>query len=146
MRTLILFLILTSISNSVYSRELENEEKNAVEESIKGDLKDPFSAVFYHGDYPYPDKSHIYCGYYNAKNSYGAFVGKQLFAVMLMKTNDGKHIAPALSGDGRDPSVVDSICASAGYDMPVKKLFFANVNNERNKSGIPKLSKSYMRN
>jgi len=146
MRNLILVLILFSISNGVYSRDLSKDEINAVEESIKENLKDPFSVVFYHDDYPYPDKTYIYCGYYNAKNSYGAFTGKQLFSVMLMKNNEGKLLAPELSGGGRDPSVVASICASAGYDLPVKKIFFSDVNKEREKNGIQQLSKSYIRN
>lgn len=151
MKKILFFLALSIISTTSFSRELTQEEKNVVEESIKNGLKDPFSVVFKHNDYPYPDKAHVYCGYFNAKNSYGAFVGNQLFAVFIAKNSDGELVAPRLDINSstesqRDDSVISSTCASAGYDIPVKKMFFSDVNKERTKLGIPSLGKEFIRN
>lgn len=151
MKKIILLFVLSIISTSIFSRELAQGEKNVVEESIKNTLKDPFSVVFKHGDYPYPDKAYVYCGYFNAKNSYGAFVGYQLFAVFIAKNRDGELVAPRLdmdlsTGIKSDDSVISSTCASAGYDIPVKKMFFSDVNKERKKLGIPLLDNKFIRN
>jgi hypothetical protein len=151
MKNSILIILLACISFSSYSRELTNDEKKVVEDSVKNDLKDPFSVVFYHDDFPYPDKTFVYCGYYNAKNSYGAYTGKRLFAVMLSKNSEGRLVAPRLdinssTGEENDISVVSFTCASAGYNIPVRKMFFKDVNKERYKSGIPELNKEFLRN
>lgn len=150
MKKILFFLALSIISTSSFARELTQEEKNVVEESIKNQLKDPFSVVFKHNDYPYPDETHIYCGSYNAKNSYGAFVGNQLFAVFIARNRDGELVAPRMdidssTGSQSDDSVISATCASAGYDIPVIKMFFSGVNKERAKLGIPSLGKEFIR-
>lgn len=151
MKKLTIFALLALASLNCHARSLTAHELSAVEESIKNDLKDPYSVVFYHDDYPYPEKNMIYCAKYNAKNSYGAYTGKKLFAVMILKNNEGKLLAPRMdvnssTGEERDETVTSSICASAGYDIPVSKMFFKDVNKARANSGIPELSKQFLRN
>lgn len=87
---------------------------------------------------------------YRDKNSYGAYAGKQLFATFLGKNADGKLIAASFdvnsqTGEPIDQTVISTLCASAGYDIPVKKMFFKDVNKNRAEKNIPKLSSQYMR-
>ncbi|WP_440863206.1 hypothetical protein [Symbiopectobacterium purcellii] len=144
---LFIFTIYLPFANS---RPITEEEILAVEELVKENLKDPDSVKFYHGDYPYPDKTGIYCGYMNAKNSFGAFTGKQLFSNFVVRNNDGIIVAPTmdfnkLTGEQYDQDIISSNCASAGYDIPVKNKFLKQVNKKRSSEGILNLSNNYVR-
>lgn len=146
-------LILLSIAligwNS-YARPLTEPEKMAVEKTIREEMKDPDAAKFYHQDYPYPENTFTYCGYVNGKNSYGAYAGKQLFAAFVAVNKDNEVVAASFdvssqTGEPLDQSVISSLCASAGYDLPVKKMFFKDVNNQRKEKNIPALGSQYQR-
>lgn len=78
-------LILAFVGMHVEARPITEDEKSAVENVIREEMKDPDAAKFYHMDFPYPDTTFTYCGYVNGKNSYGAYAGKQLFATFLGK-------------------------------------------------------------
>ncbi|QDK21158.1 hypothetical protein ES815_23730 [Leclercia adecarboxylata] len=143
-------LMLAFVGMHVEARPITADERAAVEDVIREEMKDPEAAKFYHMDYPYPDNTFTYCGYVNGKNSYGAYAGKQLFATFLGKNADGTLIAASFdvnsqTGEPVDQSVISTLCASAGYDIPVKKMFFKDVNKNRAEKGIPKLSSQYMR-
>jgi len=143
-------LILAFVGMHVEARPITEDEKSAVENVIREEMKDPDAAKFYHMDFPYPDTTFTYCGYVNGKNSYGAYAGKQLFATFLGKNADGKLIAASFdvnsqTGEPIDQTVISTLCASAGYDIPVKKMFFKDVNKNRAEKNIPKLSSQYMR-
>lgn len=143
-------LMLAFVGMHVEARPITVDERAAVENVIREEMKDPDAAKFYHMDFPYPDNTFTYCGYVNGKNSYGAYAGKQLFATFLGKNADGKLIAASFdvnsqTGEPVDQSVISTLCASAGYDIPVKKMFFKDVNKNRAEKGIPKLSSQYMR-
>ena len=143
-------LMLAFVGMHVEARPITVDERAAVEDVIREEMKDPEAAKFYHMDFPYPDNTFTYCGYVNGKNSYGAYSGKQLFATFLGKNADGKLIAASFdvnsqTGEPVDQSVISTLCASAGYDIPVKKMFFQDVNKNRAEKGIPKLNSQYMR-
>jgi len=143
-------LMLAFVGMHVEARPITADERAAVEDVIREEMKDPEAAKFYHMDYPYPDNTFTYCGYVNGKNSYGAYAGKQLFATFLGKNADGTLIVASFdvnsqTGEPVDQSVISTLCASAGYDIPVKKMFFKDVNKNRAEKGIPKLSSQYMR-
>jgi hypothetical protein len=128
-------LILAFVGMHVEARPITEDEKSAVENVIREEMKDD-AAKFYHMDFPYPDTTFTYCGYVNGKNSYGAYAGKQLFATFLGKNADGKLIAASFdvnsqTGEPIDQTVISTLCASAGYDIPVKKMFFKDVNKNR---------------
>lgn len=65
--------------------DLTPEQIEAAKEVIRSELKDPDSAKF-SGIYGVTSESwkisHAVCGYVNAKNSYGGYVGKRPFAVV----------------------------------------------------------------
>ncbi|TKI02762.1 hypothetical protein [Martelella alba] len=147
---ILVFLCVGLFSFSTLSRELTQEERKAVENTIRNEMKDPDSAKFYHWDFPYPDKSSIYCGLVNGKNSYGAYAGKQLFVTFVVKNNEGEIVALSFdinesTGEPVNPDAISSLCASGGYDIPVKKMFYDDINKERKKRGIPNLSRIYIR-
>lgn len=104
-------------------------------------LKDPYSAKYTHDSYEDAHGNKTYCGKVNAKNSYGAYIGDRMFAVVFIDTESEGLIAPALDMDNQE--VVKSVCASAGYDIPVSKLFKDDVNKSRLEKGFSKLSNSY---
>ncbi|MDD9221540.1 hypothetical protein [Enterobacter kobei] len=138
----VFFLI---IMNGAFARELLPEEVTAVESTVKQGLKDPYSAHFELGDFPETDKNSLYCGLVNAKNSYGAYTGNQLFSVMLMKNDKGEYKALSMDknyADDKplDQEVIAASCASAGYPVKVKKYLVKNVNKSRKAKGLPNLS------
>ncbi|MDC9831784.1 hypothetical protein PSR26_27160, partial [Enterobacter hormaechei subsp. steigerwaltii] len=80
---LIIFLLFFS-SSSLSARELTKEEIDAVEVGVNKQLKDPYSAKYTHNSYMSDDhRGGVYCGKVNAKNSYGAYIGDRLFAVVF---------------------------------------------------------------
>ncbi|WP_269564505.1 hypothetical protein [Kosakonia radicincitans] len=148
----LLFLFIALIGFNSYARPLTEPERIAVEKTIREEMKDPDAAKFYDQDYPYPDSTHMYCGYVNGKNSYGAYAGKQLFTVFIFPKTDKQELTVASfdinssTGEPTDPDVIASMCAGAGYDLPVKKIFFKGVNESRKKNNIPPLEKMYIKN
>jgi len=144
----VLFLFFLSIAAE--ARPLTDPEKKAIESTIREEMKDPEAAKFYHGDFPYPN-TYMYCGYVNGKNSYGAYAGKQLFAVMVDKNDKGEYFALSFdyskaTGEPTEPEVIATLCANNGYDLPVKKMFYKDVNRERKKKNIPPLNKAFISN
>lgn len=65
--------------------QLTQEQQQAAISVVKESLKDPYSAVFDSEVQGYkkvpPALGYTACGKVNAKNAYGAFTGKKLFAV-----------------------------------------------------------------
>ncbi|KTK16174.1 MULTISPECIES: hypothetical protein [Enterobacterales] len=139
---LIIFLLFFS-SSSLSARELTKEEIDAVEVGVNKQLKDPYSAKYTHNSYMSDDhRGGVYCGKVNAKNSYGAYIGDRLFAVVFIDTkSDGLLAAPLGRMDSQE--VISSLCASSGYDLRVNKIFKDDVNKERTQKGFPKLDDAY---
>jgi len=142
----LLSILLITLSFNIQARPLTKVERLAVEKTIREELKDPESAKFYHMDYPYPGPTSGYCGYVNARNSFGAFTGKQLFYVFV---NQSEAISLDISQSTGQPlpqDVLAAACASSGYDIPVQRAFYDDVNSNRMKKNIPSLSESYILN
>ncbi|MFC4593068.1 hypothetical protein [Sphingobium tyrosinilyticum] len=69
-------LLLAALPTNVSARPMSLAEKKAVENSVKAELKDPYSAQFKHPALQLSDgEGLIYCGLVNSKNSYGAYTG-----------------------------------------------------------------------
>jgi hypothetical protein len=103
---------------AVSTRSLSALEISAIEEGVRNGLKDPESARFKH---PFADSYAIgesyYCGYVNAKNSYGGYTGDQPFAAMPLEKS-GEVVGAALIGAGnRDRSVIYLLCKEHGYEF-----------------------------
>ena len=129
--------------NQFSRRELTKEEVEAVEIGVGQQLKDPYSAKYTHGSYMFEGRSGgVYCGKVNAKNSYGAYIGDRLFAVVFIDTkSDGLLAVPVGSMDSQE--AISSLCASSGYDLRVNKIFKDDVNKERARKGFSKLDDAY---
>ena len=121
---------------SFICEELTKEEVEAVEIGVGQQLKDPYSAKYTHGSYMFEGRSGgVYCGKVNAKNSYGAYIGDHLFAVVFIDTkSDGLLAVPVGSMDSQE--AISSLCASSGYDLRVNKIFKDDVNKERARKGF----------
>lgn len=144
---LIASLIILTIPNYAGARNLSSEEIQAVESTVRDEMKGPDAAKFYHGDYPEPEKTYVYCGLVNGKNSYGAYTGKKLFSVFLVKNDKGEYKALSLNhkkstGEPLSQELISATCASAGYEIKVKKYLVKNINESRKKSGLPPLDKT----
>ncbi|HBE9093534.1 hypothetical protein ABQ397_27645 [Serratia fonticola] len=141
MKRIMIVAALVAITQNSFARPLLADEIIAVENLIREDMKDPEAANFYHQDFPFPEETNIYCGYVNGKNSYGAYTGKILFDVFLVKNTDGEIKALPLgrdvaSGGWAPQEVIASTCAGAGYNLPIKKMFLKGVNKSRKERGI----------
>jgi len=142
-RAIFLSLLTVSISINADTRDLNSKEIAAIETAVKENLKDPDSAKFNFGQY-LDNKSQVYCGYVNAKNSYGGYTGNQLFSVMISKVNEDKYAAFPLgvdysTGEPATQEVISATCAGAGYSVSVKKFLAKNVNKVRKENGLPPL-------
>lgn len=84
MKNLIVTALIGLCAFSSHARPLTDSEKQAVESSVKEHLKDPDSAKFYHGDFPYPDSSYVYCGQVNAKIRMGDMRGNNYFPILSL--------------------------------------------------------------
>lgn len=149
MKKLILALALLSLSASAISRELLPEEKAAVELTMRDEMKDPDAAKFYFYDFPV-ESSYVYCALVNGKNSYGAYVGKRLFAVFLVKNDKGEYKALSLNtnkstGEPSSQDVISATCSGAGYDVTVASYLVKSVNKTRKENGLPPLTKDMIR-
>lgn len=82
-------------SPAMTDESLEKSEIEKAEKILSDKLKDPSSVQF--KDVIYNPTKHAVCGTYNAKNSYGAYIGFSDFAV-----DENRHvftIRPASPGD-----------------------------------------------
>lgn len=73
--SVVLSVILPVIFVGCYYYGYEYYYKSKIKVGVGEDLKDPESVLLYDVEF----NSNGACGYYNAKNSYGAYVGKKFF-------------------------------------------------------------------
>jgi hypothetical protein len=142
----IIFIVSLALTSfNALSRELTPEEKAAVEITVREEMMDPDAAKFTFAEFPV-ESSHVYCGLVNGKNAYGAYVGKKLFAVFLIKNDKGEYKALSLNtnkstGEPSSQDVISATCAGAGYDVKVPSYLVKNVNESRKKNGLPAIGK-----
>lgn len=94
--------------------DLSEEQSLAVERGLKGRLKDPYSAsisavVAGRGN----DGSMVFvCGYYNARNSFGGYVGDTPFMGMLahLTTKRWQFVPLAIEGTSSKRAVTTAWC------------------------------------
>ena len=94
------------------------EAKDAVEASIKDRLFDGDSARW-----RWPERiegQDFYCGFVNAKNSYGAYTGFKPFMVMLVQGTKGWFSAFVGVGDTENAEIaVRDQCAARGFPLVI---------------------------
>lgn len=79
----------------------------AAEEAVRSSLKDPESARFKPPFMAFKDEKGdiAVCGYANAKNSYGGYVGFEPFRAFIGERKNGYFAAGAVFGGGQYPQV-----------------------------------------
>lgn len=100
---------------SVPGRASTADDRRRVEAEVKRKLKDGESARFLWPKWTRDDT--IYCGWVNAKNSYGGYTGYKLFYAQLTKSAEGSISNVLLLFDDDNPGIVESSCANFGYDI-----------------------------
>ena len=97
----------TSIAHSA-TRELEPSERDLLQRELFKQLKDPDSAKV---RWPAFLGGTAYCGFFNAKNSYGGYVGYQAFMASVKK-KDGVIVTVTNVLVHR---AANDVCSSIGY-------------------------------
>jgi hypothetical protein len=110
--------VFTAWTFEVFARELSEAEKSVISEAVLDSLKDPESARFAWP--PYRDGSDLYCGYVNAKNSFGGYVGDARFSAFVVPIDGEIKISQPIefaTGNPSDPAsrAVEVACAKEGY-------------------------------
>ena len=111
-------------ASAVYPHAITAEEKAVFEAAVRRDLKDPDSARFRWN--PEVRDNVIYCGFVNAKNSYGGYTGFKLFLLFHEFNPEGKLVAmmysdPVYSSTRNGTSIGDMVkaqkCSEKGYNL-----------------------------
>lgn len=101
-------------------KPLTAAHKKQIASAVKQQLKDPESAQF---RWPAPHKFGLYCGWVNAKNSYGGYTGFQPFMIMGGvgdgPKSDGSFLVmdTTIGSSGDDQTIVLKMCSDHGFDM-----------------------------
>ncbi|MEN2787581.1 hypothetical protein ACFOKI_02820 [Sphingomonas qilianensis] len=94
----------------------------AIKAKLSDQLLDGASARF---RWPKADRNNVaYCGFVNAKNSYGAYIGFRPFYTLGFHVKGANGVskysivkAEVAGADDGAPSVVAQFCAKAGFDL-----------------------------
>lgn len=104
-------------------RSLSRQEKELIVKGIGRDLKDPSSIQVRWLPYRAPKNPNgmaAYCGQYNAKNSYGAYIGFKPFLAGIShkagKISFARMIDPGGSQDTRDYAA-RKVCSDEGFNV-----------------------------
>lgn len=103
---------------SVGSYSLTPDDKTIIENGVRQSLKDPDSAKF--GPMQASKRSDgavTVCGYVNAKNSFGGYVGMQPFIGLLSKEPDPVFGVSGMGGTDTKTMVVKSFCKKSGIEI-----------------------------
>ncbi len=89
-----------------------SEMRAAIEVAVRAGLKDPESARF---KWIKVSDSRFYCGFVNAKNALGGYVGFEPFYVDYYKTSNGKYeVGPVRIISSRDRDTSDGYWVKKG--------------------------------
>ena len=100
-------------------RDLADKEKLVIQDSVKGQLKDPESAMFKLPQVNEDGKPNIYCGLVNAKNSYGGYTGYEPFVATLIRTDGEIKQSSAMLPEPTRYGIraMISMCKKYGYSF-----------------------------
>lgn len=116
----VLLIIFASLAaTAASSAPLRPADKATIAKVVKNQLKDADSAKF---RWPAPRAFGLYCGWVNAKNSYGGYTGFEPFMVTGGigdgPKSKGEFLAfDATIGSDDDLAIVLKMCAEQGFDM-----------------------------
>lgn len=111
-------VVIPSATNAAPTKPLTLTNKKQIAAAVRAELKDPDSAEF---RWPIPKDKNIYCGWVNAKNSFGGYIGFQPFAVIGgvgVKTDAPRDffVYGVRIGSPDEPGV-QAVCAQHGFNM-----------------------------
>ena len=98
--------------------ELSEEDVEAVREGVGRFLIDPYSAKYegvVSGGDEEDDQMPYVCGLVNAKNRFGAYVGREYFFGLLSRWRESKFLVVQI-GDGEDVRPAKTLCEEVGLD------------------------------
>jgi hypothetical protein len=108
---------ISSSGSALPSKPLTAANKQQIATAIRNLLKDPDSARF---RWPAVREWGLYCGWVNAKNSYGGYTGFQPFMIIGGvgdgPRSDGKFLVIKAEIGGGD-GIVEKMCVDHGFDM-----------------------------
>jgi len=85
---------------------------------VRDQLKDPDSAKFSDLKASITDNNAVsVCGFVNAKNSYGGYVGKQPFIGITFGDNKEKFYMIGMGGGDTHPEAIINVCKSSGINL-----------------------------
>jgi hypothetical protein len=107
-------------------RPLTPSEKKLIENAVRERLRDPESARFEWlqvVELSTDKDTNTYCGFVNAKNSFGGYVGKQLFTAVLTKKNPTlTYIGISEQDRVEETQARQEWCIKAGYEELRERL------------------------
>ena len=109
----------STAASALPSKPLTVAHKKQIAAAVTEKLKDPDSAKF---RWPAVQEWGLYCGWVNAKNSYGGYTGFKPFMITGGvgggPKSDGSFLIMSTDlGDGDDASVVETMCRRHGFDL-----------------------------
>lgn len=112
----VLFLSLATMSAELPVVPLTALHKQQISAAVKAKLKDPDSAQF---RWPAPKEWGSYCGWVNAKNSYGGYTGFKPFYVVGGAPNAKKGfiVSTVVLAEEGSAGVAEQMCSKEGYDV-----------------------------
>jgi len=105
-------LIAFALAIAAQTSSPSTNEKRIIEGLIKYDLKDPGSAKFRYLPYRRAESGHVYCGYVNAKNSFGGYTGFRMFHVTFIYSKAKLVTGVAFVDDGK--GYIQQMCLEDG--------------------------------
>lgn len=124
MLTLLAATAAAALATESPRRPMPPRDRAIISAAIGARLRDGESARYRWPD-EYPDGA-IYCGFYNAKNAFGAYVGFLPFMILGVHANgprgDGRYIVSEMRLATEDPDdaasgIVRRMCAENGFDL-----------------------------
>jgi hypothetical protein len=95
---------------------LDNRQRAAIEDAVRGRLKDPQSAIFGHMNAGRSASGLVFvCGWVNARNSFGGYVGSAPFMVAISGETGGVAVIGIDDASGRGG--VEMTCLSEGIPL-----------------------------
>lgn len=117
MRALIIALGLVALAQSseAFAAGIDAKLKKAVEQSVGELLNDPYSAKYTHDRVSMRSQTvGTVCGTVNAKNAFGAYVGKRPFTAIFIRTTTGEYLMdPKIWDQGTTLADLASICGGS---------------------------------
>ena len=107
-------LIAMLLAGTAAARDLTDDEKARIIAAVSAQLRDPDSAKFKFPDYDEADAP-IYCGWVNAKNAFGGYVGDMPFQVGIAPVAGGRVDVIGIGNGDPDNAMTRALMVMCGF-------------------------------